>query len=204
MSQPTQLQYRYDAQGNMLSDGNRQFTYDAMNRLYEVKNADGSFQKNRYDGEGLRTELEENGRLVSFIFDGDKVVSEKDDENTIRYIRGYELISSDSEKARTYYHYTSDEMGSITHVTDEAGSVLNRYEYDAFGECIIKNNSAIHWGYVTKPKRLVDVNKPRLVGFRGNGSVFPYSLVSVCTRRSLKKWNDKDLFEIYQKWCELI
>lgn len=73
-----------------------------------------------------------------------------------------------------------------------------------FGECIIKNNSAIHWGYVTKPKRLVDVNKPRLVGFRGNGSVFPYSLVSVCTRRSLKKWNDKDLFEIYQKWCELI
>ena len=141
MSQPTQLQYRYDAQGNMLSDGNRQFTYDAMNRLYEVKNADGSFQKNRYDGEGLRTELEENGRLVSFIFDGDKVVSEKDDENTIRYIRGYELISSDSEKARTYYHYTSDEMGSITHVTDEAGSVLNRYEYDAFGECIIKEET---------------------------------------------------------------
>ena len=141
MSQPTQLQYQYDVQGNMLSDGNRQFTYDAMNRLSEVRNADGSFQKNRYDGEGLRTELEENGRLVSFLFDGDKVVSEKDDENTIRYIRGYELISSDSEKARTYYHYACDEMGSITHVTDEAGSVLNRYEYDAFGECTYKEET---------------------------------------------------------------
>ena len=30
---------------------------------------------------------------------------------TSRYIRGYELISSDSEKARMYYQYTTDEMG---------------------------------------------------------------------------------------------
>ncbi len=133
--------YSYDAQGNMLSDGNRQFVYDAMNRLSEVKNADGTHQKNHYDGEGLRAELEENGRLVSFIFDGDKVVNEKDTENTIRYIRGYELISSDSEKARTYYHYACDEMGSITHVTDEEGSVLNRYEYDAFGDCTYKEQT---------------------------------------------------------------
>lgn len=119
----------------MLADGNHQYVYDAMNRLSEVKNADGTHQKNYYDGEGLRAELEENGRLVSFIFDGGRVVSEKDDENTIRYIRGFGLISSESEKARTYYHYACDEMGSITHVTDDAGSVLNRYEYDAFGDC---------------------------------------------------------------------
>ena len=141
-NQPQQIKcFYYDNQGNMLADGNRQYVYDAMNRLSEVKNTDGTHQKNHYDGEGLRAELEENGRLVSFIFDGDRVVSEKDDENTIRYIRGYELISSDSEKARTYYHYACDEMGSITHVTDEAGSILNRYEYDAFGDCTYKDET---------------------------------------------------------------
>ncbi|MBQ9140371.1 MAG: RHS repeat-associated core domain-containing protein [Lachnospiraceae bacterium] len=134
--------YTYDAQGNMLTDGNRQYTYDAMNRLTEVKNADGSLQKNRYDGEGLRAELEENGRLVSFIFDRNKVVQETDaDQNTIRYIRGYELISSDSEKARTYYHYASDELGSITHIVDEDGKALNRYEYDAFGNFTVKEET---------------------------------------------------------------
>ena len=69
-------------------------------------------QKNRYDAEGLRAELEENGRLVRFIYNDDKVISEKTDDNTIRYIRGYELISSDSEAAKTYYHYASDELGS--------------------------------------------------------------------------------------------
>lgn len=141
MSRPRQTQYHYDLQGNLLSDGSRRFTYDAMNRLAEVRNEDGSFQKNRYDCEGLRTELEENGRLVSFIFDGDKAVTEEEDQNTIRYIRGYDLISSDSEKARTYYHYACDEMGSITHVIDEEGTVLNRYEYDAFGDCIYKEET---------------------------------------------------------------
>ena len=50
----------------------------------------------------------------------------------IRYIRGYDLIASDADSARTYYHYASDELGSITHVA--AGEdILNRYEYDAWG-----------------------------------------------------------------------
>ena len=53
-------------------------------------------------------------------------------EEKIRYIRTHELLASDAESARTYYHYASDEMGSITHVTAE-NEILNRYEYDAWG-----------------------------------------------------------------------
>ncbi len=135
-------EYAYDPQGNMLSDGKRSFTYDAANRLSHVTTQDGNTQVNRYDGEGLRAEMEENGRLVQFLFDGDKVVAETDCEGTnIRYIRGYELISSDCEKARTYYHYASDELGSITHITDEAGNVCNHYEYDAFGDFIVREET---------------------------------------------------------------
>ena len=141
MQEETQKQYTYDTQGNMLSDGNRQYSYDVRNRLAEVRTGDGSWQKNRYDGEGLRAELEENGRLVRFIYDGDKAVLEGTDQNTIRHIRGYELVSSDSEAAKTYYHYASDELGSITHVTDEDGNVLNRYEYDAFGSFTLKEET---------------------------------------------------------------
>lgn len=62
--------------------------------------------------------MEENGRLVSFIFDSSKVVLEKTEEKTYRFVRGYELISADSEEARTYYHYCNDELGSVTHVVD--------------------------------------------------------------------------------------
>ena len=113
--------------------------------------ADGSFQKNHYNAEGLRAEMEENGQLVKFLYNEDReaVAEEESDGNVIRYIRGLGLISSDSEKAKTYYHYVSDEQGSITHVINgeekESGElpqedvqsrVLNHYEYDAFGNTI--------------------------------------------------------------------
>lgn len=126
--------YTYDRQGNLLSDGEYQYTYDVRNRLVQVTDSQGAVQGNHYDIEGLRTELEENGKLVRFIYDGDNAVVEADDNNTIRYIRGLSMVSSDSEAAKTYYHYTSDEMGSVTHITDENGTVLNTYEYDAFGK----------------------------------------------------------------------
>ena len=135
----------------MLSDGEMSYLYDGFGRLEQVTKVDGSFQKNHYDAEGLRAEMEENGQLVKFLYNEDReaVAEEESDGNVIRYIRGLGLISSDSEKAKTYYHYVSDEQGSITHVINgeekESGElpqedvqsrVLNHYEYDAFGNTI--------------------------------------------------------------------
>ena len=135
----------------MLSDGEMSYLYDGFGRLEQVTKADGSFQKNHYDAEGLRAEMEENGQLVKFLYNENReaVAEEESDGNVIRYIRGLGLISSDSEKAKTYYHYVSDEQGSITHVINgeekESGElpqedvqsrVLNHYEYDAFGNTI--------------------------------------------------------------------
>ena len=80
--------------------------------------------------------MEENGNLVRFIFNQDReVVSEEDTSGLNRLIRATELIAANSgaDSARTYYHYASDEMGSTTHIVDEAGAVQNRYEYDAWG-----------------------------------------------------------------------
>ena len=93
-------------------------------------------QINRYDTEGLRHEMEEDGKLVQFIFRGDEIVTEETENKVIRFIRGYDLIASDAESARTYYHYASDEMSSITHVVEET-NVLNHYEYDAWGNTTV-------------------------------------------------------------------
>ena len=143
--------YTYDNSGNMLSDGEMSYLYDGFGRLEQVTKADGSFQKNHYNAEGLRAEMEENGQLVKFLYNENReaVAEEESDGNVIRYIRRLGLISSDSEKAKTYYHYVSDEQGSITHVINgeekESGElpqedvqsrVLNHYEYDAFGNTI--------------------------------------------------------------------
>ena len=87
--------------------------------------------------------MEENGNLVKFLYaDREVVAEEKEDGNVIRFIRGYDLVASDSESARTYYHYACDEQGSITHILgeDETGeySLKNYYEYGAFGDFKVK------------------------------------------------------------------
>ena len=150
--------YEYDNAGNLLTDGRARYTYDALNRTERVETFDSHVQVNRYAPEGLRHELEEDGRLVRFIFRGDEVVAEETEGNIIRLIRGTELLASDADHARTYYHYASDEMGSITHVVTGQGketaedgqgnesatgieipetSVLNHYEYDAWGNLAV-------------------------------------------------------------------
>lgn len=154
-TQQETVTYSYDRQGNMLSDGKNRYAYDAFGRLASTVTAEGDIQKNCYDAEGLRTEMEENGRLVQFLYNEDReVVAEKDySGNIIRYIRGLGLISSDSENAKTYYHYVCDEQGSVSHIIRgedkesgvseqgreqdrEQDRILNHYEYDAFGNTI--------------------------------------------------------------------
>ena len=66
------------------------------------------------------------------------MMEETSNGTTTRYIRGLGIISSDSEEAKTYYHYVSDEQGSITHVLSEDAEILNHYSYDAFGNIIEK------------------------------------------------------------------
>ena len=86
--------------------------------------------------------MEENGKLVSFIYADREVITEEDEAGEhIRYIRGHELLASDSAHARTYYHYACDEMGSITDITDCDGTVLNHYAYDAFGNRTVEEET---------------------------------------------------------------
>ena len=123
----------YDEAGNLLKDGRASYTYDAFHRTVKVETFSGEIQINRYDAEGLRAEIEENGKLVQFIYRDREVVVEEKAEEKVRYIRTEQLLASDAEHAKTWYHYASDELGSITHVVDETGEILNRYAYDAWG-----------------------------------------------------------------------
>ncbi len=128
--------FQYDHAGNLLVDDKARYSYDAFNRTVKAETFDGNIQLNRYDAEGLRYEMEENGSLVRFIFNQNReVVTETNDSSLNRLIRASELIAANSsaDSARTYYHYASDEMGSTTHIVNEAGAVQNRYEYDAWG-----------------------------------------------------------------------
>ena len=127
-----------------------------------------------------------------WIWFKDKIVWE---EKTPKEIE--EELESTPERFR---HYVTENTKKLSIQTLMISVDIAVY----FGECIINNNPTIHWGYITKPKKIVDVNKPRLIGFNGNSSVFPYRLISVCLERSSEKWNDEELYETYQIWQKLI
>ncbi|MCI8668854.1 MAG: hypothetical protein HFI34_04920 [Lachnospiraceae bacterium] len=138
------VSYTYDMDGNMISDGRGMYRYDGFGHMTEAVMEEGGTMVCRYDAEGLRHEMEENGRLIRLVYSGRDVANEEEEERGItRYIRGNgRLVASDCESARTYYHYASDRLGSITHVLagneyETPGTLEERilcwYRYDSFG-----------------------------------------------------------------------
>ena len=129
----TAKHYIYDNAGSLMNDGEKVYKNDGFNRVTQVTNNKGQVQINRYDAEGLRYEMEENKKLVQFIFNENReVVVEQSNSDIKRLIRSYDLWASESEPEKTWYHYASDEQGSTIFITDEE-KICNRYDYDAWG-----------------------------------------------------------------------
>lgn len=101
-----------------------------------MKKWDG-YIKNRYDPEGLRSEIDENGKVTRFVYDGWHVLTELDKQNKVQaaMIRGYELVAKKDREGNSYY-YLNNAHGDVIGLTDAAGAVVNRYRYDAFGNTV--------------------------------------------------------------------
>jgi len=88
------------------------------------------------------------------------------------------------------------------------------------GECLIKKhpNKGLYWGYVTKPKRYVDVNRPLLMGLKTRGLAYPsvdieagaISNVNINTLRKVEGlayrivsksvWNERALLDSFRNF----
>ncbi len=94
--------YTYDSNGNLLSDGTRNFTYDDENELISAWVANGWSNNFAYDGK-MRRRIESdytwNGgswvqtNEVCFVYDGNVVMQERDVNNLpqVTYTRGNDL-----------------------------------------------------------------------------------------------------------------
>ncbi len=94
--------YTYDANGNLLSDGTRNFTYDDENDLISAWVANAWSNNFAYDGKMRRrveTDWSWNGgswvqtNQIVFIYDGNVVIQERDANNLpqVTYTRGNDL-----------------------------------------------------------------------------------------------------------------
>ena len=129
-------QFSYDRQGGIIEEKNaagiRLFSYNSRHQQTRVETETGSVQENRYDAEGLRFELLENGRRTSFVYhNGELLQEEGREEQGTSYHLGAGMEAFRRGQELSYYH--RDEQLSTVFVTDGHRNVQNSYQYDAFG-----------------------------------------------------------------------
>ena len=129
-------QFSYDRQGGIIEEKNaagiRRFSYNSRLQQTRVETETGNVQENRYDAEGLRFELLENGRRTSFVYhDGELLQEEGREEQGTSYHLGAGMEAFRRGQELSYYH--RDEQLSTVFVTDGQGEIRNSYQYDAFG-----------------------------------------------------------------------
>ena len=159
----------YDAQDRLLNDGNESFTYtadgqlktktdtttgkvttytyDAQGDLTSVLLPDGTRIDYLIDGNGRRIGKSVNGTLVQgFLYDSVHItpVAELDGSGNVvaRFVYGTQSSVPDYMiKGGVTYRIISDHLGSPRLIVDAAtGAVVQRMDYDAFGNVIADTN----------------------------------------------------------------
>ncbi|MFH1776667.1 MAG: RHS repeat-associated core domain-containing protein [Candidatus Omnitrophota bacterium] len=152
--------YVYDENGNLTTNpvtpaangasGTWTYTYDYENRLIGADNGTDTTAIYTYDGFGrrIKKEVAVNSTLstVNYVYDGNQVIAEYDGTGTLlrSYIYGMGidkpiLLEDRTQGTEDRYYYHFDGLGSVTELTDSSGNIIEKYEYDAFGNTIVKD-----------------------------------------------------------------
>lgn len=126
--------YSYDADGNLLDDGQRTYTWDAENRLLSVtlKAQSGKSTTFRYDGYGRRIAIITNGTEVRYLWCGQQLCQARSaaDVVTRRYFAEGEAIPTSG----TALYYIEDQIGSVRDaVAVQNGARVASYDYEPYG-----------------------------------------------------------------------
>jgi RHS repeat-associated protein len=130
--------FTYDLDGNLLSDGNRDYAWDAENRLVAVNYA-GKRVEWSYDAFNRRVQQrdqdETNGlRTRDLIWDGLSLIESRN--QATGEVRRYYSNGEEREipgNAVLRLSYTTDHLGSIRELVDGTGAIRARYDYDPYG-----------------------------------------------------------------------
>ena len=149
--------YEYDQADQLVSRGRTQYQHDANGNLIRQVDPELGVTRYRYDLEGRLTEvILPSQETVRFDYAANGVrLSRHDQRGTIHYLtdglRVWAELDGDFDTAATFvhgpqldqplmvlrgdqiYYLHADQLGSITAISDSAGSLVCRYTYDPFG-----------------------------------------------------------------------
>ena len=133
----TNIALTYDANGNLLTNGDKRYVYDGFNRLAEVFINNTIKEKYWYDPDGnrlLKVEFHSDGsNTTTFYIDNSfvRIMNASGTYDEVYYYDEYDLIAKEDAEGKKFYH--PDHLGSTTLVTNEAGEVVEETVYDPYG-----------------------------------------------------------------------
>ena len=170
--QPKDLQpinLSYDLDGNMLTNGDWSFTYDAENRMIDAYSNDTLLASNTYDHQSRRIRKAVSSFDHSFIWDGWNLIHERvahtnGTVDEIEYVWGLDLSGSlqgaggvggllFEKRNGNIFIPCYDANGNITSYVDTNGTIRAYRVYDAFGKTIAKGGDMVdvfHFWFSTK------------------------------------------------------
>ena len=134
--------HTYDDNGNLTSDGTRTYAYDFKNRLVEVRDQGTTalISQYSYDAFDRRSMKILPGGTTHYIYDGHECVEERDESDNItrQYVwgNGIDQLIQEQTQTDTYYAHENS-IGDIAALTDDTGTVVERYSYDPFGNTTV-------------------------------------------------------------------
>ncbi len=128
----------YDEEGNLISEtgsgGTTSYEWDYLGRLIKVTKPTGEVYEFEYDAFGLRSAATVNGERTEYLNDptgyGYAAAEYRDGEVT-RYILDGGIVARESGGEN--YFFNSNQLGSVTEITDGSGNAVNSYKYSHDG-----------------------------------------------------------------------
>ncbi len=129
--------YTWDANGNLLDDGEKTYTYNQANRLTNVY-AGGLTWSAAYNGDGARLRQVTNGVPTTYTLDLAaplvQVLVQQDGSGLTRYLYGVTRVG-ELQPAGWVYHLP-DALGSVRQLADSSAQVALARGYMPYGEVL--------------------------------------------------------------------
>ena len=117
------------------------YSYNCYNQLIEA-DTNGVVSNYSYAPDGLRHSKTVGENTTTFVYDNANIVEEIASDGTNKYYRGFEIIKNDDN---LYYIYNG--QGDVTILTDNTGTTVTNYSFDAYGNQSEENEVYNPFGY---------------------------------------------------------
>ena len=151
----TVTDYRYkDGTDRLISFGTELFAYDDMGNPTTYRNMSCMWEKGRqlksisdgantvsftYDEFGMRTTKTAGGITTNYVYENGKLLREVTGSDKIDFVYGSDGIIGFRTGNKNYL-YRKNVFGDVTEIYSDNGTLVGKYSYTAFGECIVKVN----------------------------------------------------------------